>query len=142
MSDNSTGSNKSAPKNIAIKCIKQQLTEEKDRQIHNHIWRIQYNTIPTCHGVTKPVCHNYWAHTLEPASLSYWSPCTWSPRSATREAAAVRSLRTAGKSRPGSPKPEKAVLSNEDPAQPTNKYILKKEKHNIMNNFMPPNMNI
>ena len=30
---------------------------------------------PTCCGATKPVCHNYWACTLESASHSYWSPC-------------------------------------------------------------------
>ena len=27
---------------------------------------------PTCRGATKPVCHNYWACTLEPASHNYW----------------------------------------------------------------------
>ena len=25
------------------------------------------------HGATKPVCHNYWAHTLEPVSCNYWA---------------------------------------------------------------------
>ena len=29
---------------------------------------------PTCHGATKPMCHNYWACALEPASYNYWSP--------------------------------------------------------------------
>ena len=28
---------------------------------------------PTCHGATNPVCHNYWACTLEPASHNYWA---------------------------------------------------------------------
>ena len=28
---------------------------------------------PTCHGATKPVCHNYWACTLEPTSHNYWT---------------------------------------------------------------------
>ena len=28
---------------------------------------------PTCRGATKPVCHNYWACTLEPVSDSYWA---------------------------------------------------------------------
>ena len=28
---------------------------------------------PTCRGATKPVCHNYWACTLEPASHNYWA---------------------------------------------------------------------
>ena len=26
---------------------------------------------PTCHGATKPVCHNYLAYALEPASHNY-----------------------------------------------------------------------
>ena len=28
---------------------------------------------PTCHGATKPVCHNYWVCALEPASHNYWA---------------------------------------------------------------------
>ena len=36
---------------------------------------------PTCHGATKPVCHNYWACALEPTNHNYWSP-----RSTTTEA--------------------------------------------------------
>ena len=28
---------------------------------------------PTCRGVTKPVCHNYWAYALELASHKYWA---------------------------------------------------------------------
>ena len=28
---------------------------------------------PTCHGATKPVCLNYWACALEPASHKYWA---------------------------------------------------------------------
>ena len=28
---------------------------------------------PTCHGATKPMCYNYWACALEPASHSYWA---------------------------------------------------------------------
>ena len=27
----------------------------------------------TCHGASKPVCHNYWACALEPGSCSYWA---------------------------------------------------------------------
>ena len=52
---------------------------------------------PTCHGATKPVCHNYWACALEPASHNHWSPLAYSPCSATREATAMRSLWTATK---------------------------------------------
>ena len=28
---------------------------------------------PTCHGATKPTCHNYWACALEPVSHNYWA---------------------------------------------------------------------
>ena len=27
---------------------------------------------PTCHGATRPVCHNYWASALEPTSHDNW----------------------------------------------------------------------
>ena len=27
----------------------------------------------TCHGATKPMCHNYWACALEPTSHNYWA---------------------------------------------------------------------
>ena len=29
---------------------------------------------PSCRGATKPMCHNYWACALEPASHNCWSP--------------------------------------------------------------------
>ena len=51
---------------------------------------------PTCRGATKPMRHNY------------WSPRTWSPCSATREATAMRSPCTATKSSPRSPQLEEA----------------------------------
>ena len=63
---------------------------------------------PTCCGATNPVRHNYRACTLELESHNYWSPCTESACSATREATAVRSLCTATKSSPRSPQLEKA----------------------------------
>ena len=28
---------------------------------------------PTCCGATKPLCHSYWACTLEPVSHNYWA---------------------------------------------------------------------
>ena len=28
---------------------------------------------PTCRGATKPMCRNYWACALEPASHNYWA---------------------------------------------------------------------
>ena len=82
---------------------------------------------PTCCRATKLLCHNYWACALEPASHNYWAhapqllkplrpracaatteteSCNyWSPRalslcSATREATAMRSPRTATQSSP------------------------------------------
>ena len=71
------------------------------------VWTLVWED-PTCHGATKPTCHNYWACTLEPASHNYWSLCTWSLCSATREATATRSLGTATKSSPLSLQLEKA----------------------------------
>ena len=43
---------------------------------------------PTCHGATKPMCHNYWACALEPASHNYWAcePQLLSPHDTTTEA--------------------------------------------------------
>ena len=32
---------------------------------------------PTCHGATKPVCHNYWACALGPTCCTYWA---WAPQ--------------------------------------------------------------
>ena len=28
---------------------------------------------PTCRGVARSVCHNYWAHDLQPRSCNYWA---------------------------------------------------------------------
>ena len=36
------------------------------------VWAL-FREDPTCRGATKPVCHNYWACTLEPASHNYWT---------------------------------------------------------------------
>jgi len=33
----------------------------------------------TCHGATKPICHNYWARVLEITSHKIWSPSTLEP---------------------------------------------------------------
>ena len=53
---------------------------------------------PTCRGGTKPMRHNYWARV----------PQLLSPRSATGEATAMRSLHTTTKSSPLSPQLEKS----------------------------------
>ena len=91
---------------------------------------------PTCRGATKPVHHNYWARALEPLSHSYWSPCSWSLCSTTREATAVRSLRTTMKLAPLAATREKPARSNEDPMQPKiNKYIYLKKKKKKKNEW-------
>ena len=45
------------------------------------VWALVWED-PTCHGATKPVCHNYWACALEPASHNYWAhvPRTRAPQ--------------------------------------------------------------
>ena len=48
-----------------------------------------------------------WATTTEPTCHNYWSPCAYSPCSATREATAMRSLHAATKSSPHLPQLEK-----------------------------------
>ena len=79
---------------------------------------------PTCCGATKPMCHNYWAYALEPASHNYWSPRAYRPCSATREATAMRSLRTTTKSSPCSPQLEKARVQQRRPNAAKNKVML------------------
>ena len=76
---------------------------------------------PTCRGATKLVRHNYWACALEPASHNYWSPRTYSPWSAAREATAVRSPRTTTKSSPRSLQVEKAHTQQWRPNAAKNK---------------------
>ena len=90
---------------------------------------------PTCHGATKPVHHNYracalspWATTNKPACHNYWSPCTQSPCSATREATAMRSTRSTTKSSHCSPQLEKARAQQRRPTVAKNKFIKKKKE--------------
>ena len=88
---------------------------------------------PTCHGATKPVRHNCWACALEPTCHNYWSPCTWSPCSATREATAMRGPHTAARSSPCSPQLEKAHTQQQRSNADKNKqikWIKKKKKSN------------
>ena len=71
---------------------------------------------PTCCRAPKPMCHNYWACALQPASPrtlgptwhNYWSPRAYSLCTATKEATATRSLCTATKSSPRSLQLEKS----------------------------------
>ena len=77
---------------------------------------------PTCCGATKPVRHNSWACTLEPASHNYWARVPKPLKSVhlepvlhNREATAMRSPCTAMKSRPCSPQLEKACAQQRRP---------------------------
>ena len=72
---------------------------------------------PTCHGVSGPVSHNYWA-------------CASGAYAPQREAAIVRGLRTAIKSGPRLPQLEKALAQKQRPNAAKNKYKdkLKKKK--------------
>ena len=64
---------------------------------------------PTYHGATKPVSHNN------------WSPCAYSPCSATREATTMRSPHTTMKSSPRSPQLEEACMQQWRPNASKNK---------------------
>ena len=73
-------------------------------QVRALVWKA-----PTCCGAAGSAYPNY------------WGPRAWSPRSAAREATAMRGTRTARKSSPRSPQLGKAHVqqcSNEDPTQP------------------------
>ena len=86
---------------------------------------------PTCRRATKPVHHNYWACTLEPASHNHWAhvpqllkPTCLEPMlctSTTRKATATRSLRTTTKSSPRLPQVEKAHTQQWRPNATKNK---------------------
>ena len=41
-------------------------------RIHPPMQGTQVREDPTCRGATKPMCHNYRACALEPASHNYW----------------------------------------------------------------------
>ena len=81
---------------------------------------------PTCRGATKPVCHNYWACTVEPSCCNYWARVPQllkrvclEPVLCNREATAMKSPCTSTKSSPRSLQLErKPTCSNEDTKQP------------------------
>ena len=74
---------------------------------------------PTCCRATRPVCHNYWACALDPVLSSLCS--------ATREATAVGSTRTATKSSPRSPQLGKACAQQRRHNAAKNKLIFSKK---------------
>ena len=67
-------------------------------------------------GSPTPVHHNYGAQALESMSCNYWSHVTYSPCSATREAATMGSPHTATKSSSYSLQLEKACMQQWRPA--------------------------
>ena len=76
---------------------------------------------PTCHRASKPMHHNCWACALESEPWNSRSLWALEPRSATREAIRMRSLRPAHTHpltplRP--PQLEKSPYSNKDQVQP------------------------
>ena len=81
---------------------------------------------PTFHGATKPVCHNYWACTLEPASHNYWAltPQLLKPACLEPMLCNKRSHRT-----------EKPAYHNEDPMQPK-----KKDSSSLSSGFLSGNV--
>ena len=81
----------------------------------------------TCCGATKPMGHNCWACARGPVCCNYWSPHIWRTCFPTREATAVTSPQAATGAATTWHNTRKPVQSNEDPAQPKKKEVLKKE---------------
>ena len=78
---------------------------------------------PTCHGATKPVCHNYWACALEPASHNYGAHVPQLLKPARLEPVLCNKR---------SHHNEKPTHRNEDPTQPK---INKFKKKRILDNY-------
>ena len=78
---------------------------------------------PTCHGATKPVCHNYWAHVPQLLSPRAKTTEAHAPRAHASqwEATAMRSPCTTGKSSPRVPQLEKACTQQWRPNAAKNK---------------------
>ena len=72
-------------------------------QVQSLVWEDS-----TCPRATKPMCHNYWYHALEPKSCNYWSLSAYSLCSTVRETTATRNSSTATKSSPHSLQEEKS----------------------------------
>ena len=89
-----------------------------------------------CHGATKPKHHSYWTcalswwtPTTEPMGHHYWSPHTLEPTRHKRSHCQrpVRCNSRVAPAHPCSPRKEKSLHSNKDPARPKiNTYIFLK----------------
>ena len=83
---------------------------------------------PTGHGVMRPVGHNYGAWALWPASHNHCACVTQGLSSTTREASAVRRLRTATREQPPARcNQRKACRQQRRPSTAKNKSIIKKK---------------
>ena len=83
---------------------------------------------PTCHGTIKPVCHNYWACALEPASHNCRRPL---PRARALEQERPLPWEVWApqwESSLHSPRLEKKPCGGKDPAQPKINLKIKKKK--------------
>ena len=85
------------------------------------VWSLVWED-PTCRGATKPVCHNYWACSLEPTSHNYWAhvpqllkPMCLEPLLRNKRSHRMRSPHTATKSSPLSLQLEKAHAQQRRP---------------------------
>ena len=82
---------------------------------------------PTCLRAAKPMCHNYWACTLEPVSHNYWahtlqllkSTCL-EPMLCNKRSHHNGNLHIATKSSPCSPQPEEAQAHKQRPSTAKN----------------------
>ena len=89
----------------------------------------------TCHGATKPVCHNYWACALEPGSHNYWAhiPELLKPKCPrARAPQQEKSLQWGAhtlqlESSPRSLQLEKACMQQQRPSTAKTKYKIEKE---------------
>ena len=84
---------------------------------------------PTCHGTIKPVCHNYWACALEPASHNCRRPL---PRARALEQERPLPWEVWApqwESSLHSPRLEKKPCGGKDPAQPKINLKIKKKKN-------------
>ena len=100
---------------------------------------------PTCRRATKPMCHNYWACALEPASRKHWAhvlqllkpvclePVLCNKRS---KATTMRSPHTTTKSNPHSPQLEKPHAQQRGPNVAKKKRKRKRQTSNWAKIFL------
>ena len=104
-------------------------------RIHLPVQRTWVSTLvqedPTWQGASEPMCHNYWAHTLEPTGCSYgacspqyWSFCTPEPKGQNKRSHVSEKLCTAVKSSLCLPQLEKACKQQRRTSRAKKKRML------------------